>query len=99
MLKKIVLLSAATDNAGKYRDAGSELAIGDEPEDGVISAAAAQTLIDDNRAVSKTEAERVEREAERAEGQEEEQEEQDAVAADDGAAPRASGPRSRRAAS
>jgi hypothetical protein len=63
MLKTIVLHSAAVDNAGVYHDAGSELAIGDDVEKGIIALNNAQALVDGHRAVSKTEAGQIERNA------------------------------------
>jgi hypothetical protein len=56
MLKHIVLHSPTVDNVNGYHDAGTELAIGDAAEAGVITRARAQDLVDASRAVSRTEA-------------------------------------------
>jgi hypothetical protein len=73
MLKNIVLHTPAIDNAGNYRDAGRELTVGDDVAEDVITLKRAQDLIDVGGAVSKTEAEQIERQAaenERAAGEE-----------------------------
>ena len=67
MLKKIVLLSASIDALGRYADAGSELdVIADdaEPVANAVRAGKAQELIDQLRAVSKTQAGEMEKRAE-----------------------------------
>lgn len=54
MLKHIVLNTAATDCLGGYHDAGSELAVGEQAEAGMLSTEKAHELIENGRAVSKT---------------------------------------------
>lgn len=56
MLKHIVLHSPTIDNANGYHDAGAELKVGGEDKAGMITAARAQELVEEGRAVSRTEA-------------------------------------------
>jgi hypothetical protein len=70
MLKKIVLYGPAIDNAGQYRDSGTELSVAstkaEETKAGFVSAEEVKRLVDTGCAVSATEAAAVERAAESA---------------------------------
>ncbi len=63
MLKHIVLHGPAIDNVGGYHDAGAELEVGAEAKAGLIDGVRAQQLVDGGRAVSRTEAEAIERDS------------------------------------
>lgn len=53
-MKQIVLHGPALDNAGNFQDAGSELEIGDDAKDGVISLDRANELVGRGAALSLT---------------------------------------------
>lgn len=59
-LKHIVLHGPAIDNAGNFKDAGSELTVGEDAKEDFITSEQAHALVNRNAAVSRTAAEQME---------------------------------------